>query len=85
MKSSSDLLQHTEIIVLASKSIMMHLNNEENIIIIFKPTTIEESIVIPEGYVLELSSTTLFEDEGNGTFNLQDIGTYIFIKGSDLL
>jgi len=82
MKSSSDLVQHTEVIELSSKSIMMHLNNEENIIVVFKPTSIEETIVVPEGYELQLSSDDCLASEDHESFTLAEIGTYIFLQGS---
>ncbi|MGD9909164.1 MAG: type I pullulanase [Candidatus Izemoplasmatales bacterium] len=82
LKSSSDMNSHVEVIELQSKSMMMNLTNGEQIIIIFKPIAEEETICLPVGYALELSSTdqvTKVED----SFVIHEVGTYIFVKGSE--
>jgi pullulanase len=78
IKSSYDLNQESEVIVLNSKSIMVHLNNACNMLIVFKPNTQEETIIIPDEYDLLLSSTETFEVDDD--YVLKDIGTYIFKK-----
>jgi len=83
MKSSSDLTQYSEILTLGSKSIMMHLNNKENIIIVFKPLKTEETIAIGEGYRLELSSEPVELNKDTSAYVLKEIGTYIFVQGSE--
>lgn len=83
MKSSSDLVQHTEVLTLGSKSMMMHLHNKENIIIVFKPLMVEETIVIGDDYRLEFASTPPILNGDPSTYVLKDIGTYIFIRGSE--
>ncbi|MBI9009457.1 MAG: type I pullulanase [Tenericutes bacterium] len=80
IKSSYDLIQETEVIALNSKSIMLHLNTSCNMLIIFKPTTQEETIIIPDEYELLLSSTESYEVEDKNTYALSEIGTYIFKK-----
>ncbi|MBU0997023.1 MAG: type I pullulanase [Firmicutes bacterium] len=83
MKSSSDLLQFAEVLTLASKSMMFHLNNKENIIIVFKPLKVEETIVVGEGYRLALSSEPADASLDHSSYVLKEIGTYIFIQGSE--
>ncbi|MBU1145069.1 MAG: type I pullulanase [Firmicutes bacterium] len=83
LKSSSELTQHVEVIVLGSKSIMMHLNDDANLILIFKPTIDDETIIIPEGYHLFISSSSKSEKSEECCFTLKDIGTYIFQKESE--
>ena len=80
IKSSYDLQQETEIITLSSKSIMVHLNTTCNMLIVFKPTIQEETIIIPDEYNLLLSSTEDYEVDDKYEYVLKDIGTYIFKK-----
>ena len=80
IKSSYDLQQETEIIALSSKSIMVHLNTTCNMLIVFKPTIQEETIIIPDEYNLLLSSTEDYEVDDKYEYVLKDIGTYIFKK-----
>jgi len=80
IKSSYDLQQETEIITLSSKSIMVHLNTICNMLIVFKPTMQEETIIIPDEYNLLLSSTEDYEVDDKYEYVLKDIGTYIFKK-----
>ena len=80
IKSSYELHQQTEVIVLNSASIMVHLNTACNLIIVFKPNMQEETIVLPDGYELLLSSTESIEVEDQCEYLLKDIGTYIFKK-----
>lgn len=81
LKSSSELDQQAEIIVLNSKSLMIHYNDSSNMLIIFKPTMDEESICIPEDYQMMLSSSSDYDVDDGCEYTLKDIGTYIFKKG----
>lgn len=83
LTTNSDLSQYVEVIALGSNSMMMHLNNTENIIIIFKPTAKEETIVIPENYQLVLSSTDKVKEVDETTYVINDISSVIFVKGSE--
>jgi pullulanase len=79
-RSSSELDQNVEVITLQSKSIMVHLNDGIDLIIIFKPTLNKETIIIPESYQLYLSSTSDILLVDKQTYEIADIGTYIFKK-----
>ncbi len=83
LKSSSELNQYAEVFVLQTKSLMLHYNDECNLIIIFKPSMDEEMIVIPEGYNLLLSSGVKMIRSEDNTFSISDIGTWIFVKESE--
>lgn len=83
LKSSSELSQYAEVFVLKTNSLMLHYNDCCNLIIIFKPTADEETIVIPEGYKLLLSSTDKAKASEDDTYELADIGTWIFQKESE--
>jgi pullulanase len=80
LRSSSELDQNAEVIVLQSKSIMYQINDGHDFIIIFKPTLDSETIVIPEAYRLHLTSTEALSTIDSQTYELADIGTYIFKK-----
>jgi len=80
LRSSSELDSNAEVIVLQSKSIMYQINDGHDFIIIFKPTLDSETIVIPEAYRLHLTSTEALSTIDNQTYELADIGTYIFKK-----
>jgi pullulanase len=81
LKAASDLEAKTEVLSLASGSIMVHYNDECNLLIVFKPTKKTEEIIIPEEYKLLLSSAEL--DIDNNEYLLKEIGTYIFKKGDE--
>jgi hypothetical protein len=49
---------------------------------VFKPTSIEETIIIPEEYQLLLASEELESKDGS-EYCLKEIGTYIFRKGDE--
>jgi len=80
LKATSDLDAKAEIITLSSSSIMMHYNDVCNLLIIFKPQNIEETIIIPEEYSLFLATDTI-EESDNQEYVLTQIGTYVFKKG----
>lgn len=82
LKSSSDLEAKTEVVSLASGSIMIHYNDTCNLLIIFKPTAIFETIIIPEEYNLLLAQEEL-ESNDASEYLLKDIGVYLFKKGDD--
>lgn len=80
LKASSELDSFAEVIVLQSKSILYKLTDGEELIILFKPTDSKETIIIPEDYRFYLSSSNLFQIVDAGTYEINDIGTYIFKK-----
>lgn len=80
LKSTSDLEQESEIIVLNSKSIMMHYNSKCNLLIVFKPLADQESVIVPDEYKVLYASSDTYEIEDKEEYILKDIGTYIFIK-----
>lgn len=80
LKASSELDSLAEVIVLQTKSILYKLNDGEEMIILFKPTIDKETIIIPEDYRYYLSSSNLFQSIDAGTYEINDIGTYIFKK-----
>ena len=80
LKSTSELEQNVEIIEMNSKSLMLHYNAKCNVLVIYKASIIEETIIIPDEYSLILSSTEYYEIEDRNQYILKDIGTYIFIK-----
>jgi len=82
LKAASDLEAKTDIISLASGSLLVHYNDTCNLLIVFKPTNIEETIIIPEEYNILVSSTKIVPIE-NCEYKLKEIGTYIFKKGDD--
>jgi len=79
-KSSSELQQETEVIVLKSKSIMIHFNSDNNMLIVFKPNTQPEKVIIPDDYELIITSTESYKVEDKYDYVLNEIGTYIFKK-----
>jgi len=80
LKSTSELNQVIEVIELHSKSLMMHYNSKCNMLIVFKPNQIEETIIIPDDYDMYLTSSEEYEVEDNYEYILKDVGTYIFWK-----
>ncbi len=82
LKSNSELSTNTDVVVLASKSLMMTLSNGESIIVIFKPKETPETIVLPMGYELVISSTDHYVKEDDMTYVLQDVSTFVFLKGN---
>ena len=82
LKSSSDLEAKTEVVSLASGSLMIHYNDTCNLLIIFKPTNVFETIIIPEEYNLLLAQEEL-ESNDISEYLLKDIGVYVFKKGDD--
>ena len=80
LKASSELDSSAEVIVLQTKSILYKLFDGEEIIVLFKPTEAKETIIIPEDYRFYLSSSDLFHAIDPGTYEINDIGTYIFKK-----
>lgn len=82
LKSTSDLDSKAEVVALNSGSIMVHFNESCNLLIIFKPKSIKETIIIPEEYDLTITSENVIQND-NGEFHLDKIGTYIFQKGAE--
>ncbi|PKK97633.1 MAG: type I pullulanase [Tenericutes bacterium HGW-Tenericutes-3] len=80
LKASSELDTSAEVIVLQSKSILYKLTDGDELIILFKPTELRETIIIPEDYRFFLSSSNLFQAIDAQTYEISDIGTYIFKK-----
>ncbi len=80
LRSSSELTQFAETIVLASRSLLVHYNDKCNLLIVFKPQDTRETIVIPESYGLQLTSATHYEPGTDGSYRLRELGTYIFTK-----
>ncbi|XMB71904.1 type I pullulanase [Mycoplasmatota bacterium WC30] len=80
LKSTSELNQVIEVIELKSKSIMMHYNSKCNILIVFKPNKIQETIIIPDDYDVYIMSSEEYEVEDNYEYILKDVGTYVFWK-----
>jgi len=80
MKSSSDLSSHAQVLSLPSKSMLVKLNGEEDIILLFKPTNIEELVSIDDEYRMVIASSSDWEKESDEAFVLKSIGTYIFTK-----
>lgn len=82
LKASSDLEAKVGVVTLSSKSLMVHYNETCNLLLVFKPTSIKETIIIPEEYQLLLASEDVGQGE-NSEYYLQEIGTYIFKKGEE--
>ncbi len=80
LKSTSELEQYLELLVLNSSSIMVHYNDTCDLLIIFKPSVVEETVIIPEEYEVFLTSTGNYEIKPESEYLLKDIGTYIFKK-----
>jgi pullulanase len=80
LKSTSEIEQNVELLVLNSNSIMVHYNNECNLLVIFKPSSVLETVIIPDEYKIVLASTEEFEVKPDSEYELKDIGTYIFKK-----
>ncbi len=80
LKSSSEMEQGLEVIEMNSGSLMIHYNNKCNILLIFKPLMMEETVIIPDEYQMVLSSSEEYEVEDRYEYILKDIGTYIFVK-----
>lgn len=78
LKSTSEMEQNLELLVLNSKSIMIHYSNGCSLLLVFKPTDIEETVIIPEEYKIILASSDKFEAKPDSEYELKDIGTYIF-------
>lgn len=82
LKAASDLEAKTDCISLNSGSLLVHYNDTCNLLLVFKPTDIEETIIIPEEYSLLISSSPTLVKE-TSEYNLKAIGTYIFKKGDE--
>jgi pullulanase len=82
LKAASDLEAKTDCISLNSGSLLVHYNDTCNLLLVFKPTDIEETIIIPEEYNLLISSSPTLVKE-TSEYNLKAIGTYIFKKGDE--
>lgn len=80
IKSSHDLHKHIKIKELESESIMMSLDCVEDLLIVFKPKDIQESIIIPNDYKLLLASEDTYIVEDFTNYILSDLGTYVFKK-----
>ncbi|MBN2541094.1 MAG: type I pullulanase [Bacilli bacterium] len=80
LKSTSEMEQGIEVIEMNSGSLMVHYNNKCNILLVFKPLALEETVIIPDEYEIFLSSTEQYEVEDRYEYILKDIGTYIFVK-----
>lgn len=80
MRTQSDLSQYAEVLVLPTDSTMVHLTNGTQILLFFKPTTDEETFVVPNDYELVYSSCSKCQSEDNQTFTFHDAGTYIFVQ-----
>ena len=80
LNAASDLVQGAETIPLASGSLLYHLSNGKEFLLVFKPLQVSETILVPAGYPFLLSSTTAFRQVEDGHYELHDIGTYIFQK-----
>ncbi|XFA99759.1 type I pullulanase [Candidatus Izemoplasma sp. B36] len=78
--STSEMNRAIEIIELESKTLMMHLNEKCNLLVMFKPINKQETIIIPEGYAIMLATNNNYKVENNYEYILEDIGTYIFRK-----
>jgi pullulanase len=77
LKSSSDLLQYADVILLKSGTAMYNLTDGTDLMILFKPNPIKETILIPESYDLLLASTDVLSIAPSEV-ELNDIGTYVF-------
>lgn len=80
LKSTSELSQATDVICLGSGSILYALNNGKNYLILFKPTSHPETLVIPEGYQLFSTTMTAHPLKHPGTYEIIGTGTTIFVK-----
>ncbi|MGE0003911.1 MAG: hypothetical protein AB7S88_05595, partial [Candidatus Izemoplasmatales bacterium] len=80
MRTQSDLSQYAEVLVLPTDSTMVHLTNGTQILLFYKPTTDEETFVVPNDYELVYSSCSKCQSEDNQTFTFHDAGTYIFVQ-----
>lgn len=77
LKSSSDLMQYADVILLKSGTAMYNLTDGTDLMILFKPKSIRETILIPESYDLLLASTDVLSLVPSEV-ELNDIGTYVF-------
>lgn len=80
LKSHSDLNQHAEVIKLNGGSVLLHLNDDGNFIMLFKPTNQEEYLVIPDEYELILSSGHKELTKEDNTYQIDELGMYLFQK-----
>ncbi|MDP3130043.1 MAG: type I pullulanase [Bacillota bacterium] len=80
LKASSELLQNAEVIALKSQSILYSLNDGANLLIVFKPLSDPETVVIPGSYRLILASEPVDRDASEGGYGLKRVGTYVFQK-----
>ncbi len=79
-KSTSEMEQNIELLILNSNSIMVHYNDECNLLVIFKPSELSETVIIPDEYSMLLSSTENYKENPDGEYEFKEIGTYIFKK-----
>ncbi len=82
LRTNNELDSKTEVLVLNSNSIMVHYNDVCNLLIVFKPSNEEETIIIPEEYQVLLTSAKI-ESIDESDYTLTKIGTYIFKKGDE--
>lgn len=82
LRTNNELDLKTEVLVLNSNSIMVHYNDVCNLLIVFKPTNEEETIIIPEEYQVLLTSAEI-DNIDESDYTLTRIGTYIFKKGDE--
>ena len=80
LRAASDLAQCADTVPLASGSILYHLNNGSELLIVFKPLQVSETILIDPSYRLRLASGTALRQSAPGTYEFHDIGTYVFEK-----
>jgi pullulanase len=77
LKSTTELSQSADVIVLQSGSMLYALNNGVHFLILFKSTSTAETIVIPSGYRLLFATAPILSLQANA-YELRTIGTTIF-------
>jgi pullulanase len=80
LRAASDLAQCADTVPLASGSILYHLNNGSELLILFKPLQVSETILIDPSYRMRLASGTALRQTAPDTYEFHDIGTYVFEK-----
>ncbi|MFA5289693.1 MAG: type I pullulanase [Candidatus Izemoplasmatales bacterium] len=82
LKSHYELSQQMDVFLLESGSILAYYNDGANLMVVFKPLPKKEILEIDERYGL-LSTSGIIKAISSGTFELTDIGTYVFHRKED--
>lgn len=82
LKSHSDLVASSKVEITPQSTVLIRLDQKEHFLILFKPLTQLEEIVIPKEYHLLYTSISAITIKKSGTCHLNDIGVCLF-QGKD--